>query len=127
MRSPVGSPGDTDGGIRVAFIVAADPVTVVVSDSRKSDHRPADHVLVAAMDRIRKKAFGHIFQQCVEEAARIGFVEFDIAGLDLLEHVVLLVCRKLGEYLAALARLAIFVEASEALAIKLGWRERGLR
>ena len=74
----------------IAFVVTVYPVAIVVPDARKSDHRPADHVLVAAVDRIGEEAFGHIFQQRIEEALRIDFVELYLAGLDFFKYAVLL-------------------------------------
>src|SRR6185312_4830443 len=60
-------------------------------------------------------------------ALRIDTVEFDLAGFDFLQGVVLLLGGELIEGLAAAIRLAILVERGEALAIMIGRRERRLR
>jgi hypothetical protein len=52
---PVCVPTDVDGRVRVAFVVAPDPVAVVVARSGKADHPPGAHVAVAAVDRIRRR------------------------------------------------------------------------
>lgn len=102
--------------------MAVYPIPVVVSDAWKSDHLPADHILVAAVDRIREEAFRYIFQECVEKTMGVDFVELGLAGFDLLQYIILLVRRKLREGFTAVARLAVFIETRQALSIKLCMR-----
>ena len=90
VRGPVRAPDDADGRMRIAFVVTADPVAIVVADAGKADHLPADHVAIAAMDGIGEEAFRHVLQQRAEKALRVDAVEFDLAGFDLLQRVVLL-------------------------------------
>ena len=47
---------DADRRQRDALIVPVDPVAIVVMRARKTDHLPRRHVLVAAIDRVGKKA-----------------------------------------------------------------------
>jgi len=76
---------------------------------------------------IGEKAFRNILQQRVEEALRIDAVESDLAGLDLFQHVVLLIGGKIGKALAAMTGLAMLVERRQPLAIELGRRQLRLR
>ena len=74
-----------------------------------------------------KKPSGTSFSSASKKPWRIDAVELDLAGLDLLEHIILLVGRKLREFLSAKTRRAMLVEAGQALAIEFGRRLRRLR
>src|SRR6266568_4197948 len=67
FRYPVGSAHDADGRQRVAFVVALDPIPVVVAGSGKSDHLPANHVAVAAVNGIGEEPLAGVLQQVLEE------------------------------------------------------------
>src|SRR5690242_11507893 len=110
----------------IAFVVAADPIAIVVADAGESDHLPSDHVAIAAVNGIGEESLGHVLQQRAEKGLRIDAIEFDVAGFKLLQRVVLLLGRKLIEGLAALVRLAILGECGKALAIELRRRQRRL-
>src|SRR5690242_4354690 len=56
MGDPIGSAGDADRRQREALVVALDPVAIVVAGARKPQHLPADHVAVAAIERIGEEA-----------------------------------------------------------------------
>src|SRR5260221_13065973 len=51
-RLPFGSAEDADRRQRIAFVVALDPIPIVVARPGESDHLPADHVAVAAIRAI---------------------------------------------------------------------------
>lgn len=101
MGGPIGATGDTDRRIGVAFVVTLDPVAIVVTNAGKTDHLPAGHVAIAAVDRIGEESFGHVLQQCAKKALRFDAVEFDVAGFEALQRIVLLLGRELIEALAA--------------------------
>src|SRR6185437_9133285 len=88
MREPIGPAGDTDGRQREALVVALDPVAIVVAGAGKADHFPADHVAVAAIDRIGEEALLRVVQYVLEESLRAGAVELDRAFLEAGQHLI---------------------------------------
>jgi hypothetical protein len=90
--------------------------------SRKADQLPADEVLIAAIHRIGEEAFDGVLQQHLEEVLGRRACELEIAFLQSMQQLILLVGAKLGERpLAVLA--APVVHVSDRGAIQLRGRE----
>src|SRR5579859_1558278 len=100
MRDPIGPAGDADRRQREALVVAVDPVAIVVAGAGKAHHLPADHVAIAAIDRIGEEALARVVQQLLEESFRAGAVELGRALLEAAEHLILLLVGQLRERLA---------------------------
>jgi hypothetical protein len=69
--------GDTDRRQGIAFIVAMDPIAIIIAGTREADHFPAGHITIAAIDRIGEKTFAGILQDDFEERRRAGAIECD--------------------------------------------------
>src|SRR5271155_2311690 len=74
---------------RETLIVFVDPFPVVVTRAGKSDHAPADHVLVAAVDGIGEEALLHVLHDLLEKGFAIDAAERDRALLEAVEKRVL--------------------------------------
>src|SRR5579872_6033544 len=86
LDRPLRTPGYADRRQRVAFVVAAHPVPIVIARAGKSDHLPRAHVAVAAVDRVRKEALLHILQDLLEEGLPIDSVECERSGFQPAEN-----------------------------------------
>src|SRR5690348_3333059 len=93
MGDPSRPAGDADRWQRVALVVALDPVAVVVARAREAQHLPADHVAVAAIDRIGEEALARVGQYLLEQPLGAGAVELDRALLEAAQQLVLLLVR----------------------------------
>src|SRR6185437_11672752 len=101
MRRPIRAPGDADGRQRIALVMTADPIAIIVSGAWKTDHPPGAHVPVAAVDRVGEEAVLDVLAQRIEELLRIDAGQVDAATFQAVQHLILLLRRELGEALAA--------------------------
>src|SRR5579871_2487064 len=101
VGGPVGATGDAHRRIGITFVVALDPIAVVVTNAGEANHLPTGHVAIAAMDGVREEPFGHVLEQGAEEALRIDAVELDLAVFEALQRVILLRGGELIEAFAA--------------------------
>src|SRR5581483_3027413 len=76
---PLGAPADADGRIRVALVVPAYPVAIVIARSGEADHLPGAHVAVGAVDGIGEESRLRILQQQLEELLAIDVLEAQLA------------------------------------------------
>jgi hypothetical protein len=101
---------------------AVDPVGEVGARAGEADHLPGRGVLVAAVDGVAEIALLGVLQQEAEEVFSAHAVERDAAGLQALEHVVLLRGRELREGLAGELLAAVGVGGRDARAVHLARR-----
>ena len=97
---PVRVIADPYRGQRIPLVVTPDPVTVVVASTRKANHLPADHVAVAAINRVGEEALLRVLQQLLEEAA-LRISKIDRAILQPCNDLVLVGITKFDEPFAA--------------------------
>src|ERR1043165_7829188 len=127
LRGPLDAPRDAHRRKREALVVALDPVEIIVTGAREADHFPRAHVAIAAIDRVGEEALLDILDKLLEEILALGAFELEVAALQSVQHLVLVVVGKLGERPAAELRLAGAVERGESVAINLHISAFGLR
>src|SRR5208337_5373500 len=115
---------DAHGRVGVAFIMAGNPVAVVVARAWEANHLPAGHVAIAAIDGIGEEAFPCILHDVLEECFAVLIAQLDRAFFKLSKHFVLCLIGKLSEGFSAMLAFAVAVEIGEALTI-LGCGSKG--
>src|SRR5690348_7018430 len=123
---PVRMAGDADRRQCHALVVTLDPLAIIVVRAGKADHLPADHVLVAAIDRIGEESVLGVLEQRLEEVVAIRALELERLVFQSLDDLVLVVVGELGKRLAAELLAASPVERGERLSIVLRGSRRGL-
>src|ERR1700730_14112171 len=98
--------------------MALDPVEIIVARAGVADHLPADHVAVAAIQRIGKKSFLHVLNDEHEEGFAVDPFEFCLSILDACEKFILLLVGQIRKTLALIFRLAVSIERGERFAIR---------
>src|SRR5277367_298100 len=117
---------DADGWQRKSFVVTVDPIAIVVTGARESDHLPRGHVLVAAVNRVGEKAVLRVPEDELEKILSARVRELERAVLEALDGLVLLIVREIHETLAAVFAAAGDVERGECRPVLLCWRDRRL-
>src|ERR1041384_1041563 len=116
---------DRHGQRVVRHAVLLDMGRIRGGNAGEADELPANLLAVAAVDRIRKEAFDGVVEHHVEEEARRHGVEWELALVERMQHLVLLRRRELVERLAVLLGAGC-VHFSDRRAIDLLRCERGL-
>src|SRR5689334_24445473 len=86
---PTGRAGDAHWWQREAFVVALDPVEIVVARSGITDHSPGDHVAIAPIDGIREKSLLHVLEDLIEKNFCIDAVEFQFSFGEVVQEGIL--------------------------------------
>src|SRR5689334_14406596 len=119
VRFPVIATGDADGRIRVALVVTAHPVGIVITGAREADHLPGTHVVIAAVDWIGEESLLRVLEQLLKESRAVhATLQLHHAALQAVQDLILLLWRELRESLARtlrhLAGTDILVESIQA-------------
>src|SRR5450755_1987038 len=112
---------ETHRRIGDTLAVPGHPFLVVIVGAGESDHLPGAHILIAAVDGIGEVAFLGVLQKHREESLTVdAAIQFDLAALQPLQHLVLVVCAELVEYRAVEIGSAVFVDCRNGSAIQVG-------
>src|ERR1051325_1091504 len=119
-RRPFGAALDANRRQRIGLVVALHPVAVVVARTREADHFPANHVAVAAIDRIGEEPLFRVLQQKVEELRSADAFELQAAVFERADDLVLVFVGERSEDLPGLCRAAMLVERGKCGPVLLG-------
>src|SRR5258708_20872179 len=100
LRDLLGDIGDRHRLGAVGDAVLLDERSVYSGDPGEADQLPARLVAVAPVDRVGKETLDRVVEQHVEEKLRAHLLELDLAGVQPLQHLVLLRARQRVESLA---------------------------
>jgi len=103
-----------------------DPVQIVVAGTGEADHLPANHVAVAAVDRVGEEAHVNVADDLLEKRFSVHPFELDLFVFEPFEQLVFSVIVQIRESLAVL-RAAVAIECRQPLAIRFGRTTRPLR
>src|ERR1041385_2081189 len=125
-RRPFGAAWDAHRRQRIGLVVPLHPVAVVVARTREADHFPANHVAVAAIDRIGEEPLLRVLQQKIEELRSADAFKLQAAVFERADELVLVFVGERGEDLPGLCRAAMLVERGKCGPVLLGGCFRGL-
>src|SRR5690606_30514505 len=102
--------------------VMVEVVAVVVARAGKADEAPADHVPVAAINRIAEETLDRVVENEFEKGRRRDALEFEFAFLHGREDAVLDLGAEFVERLSFMGPATVRVERGERLAVEPGRR-----
>src|ERR1700722_4339143 len=128
LRSlPARTAFEAHGWVGNTLSVPRHPFLVVIVCAGKSDHLPRAHIFVAAVDRIREVAFLGVLKKHREEGFTVDpAIELDLAALQSLEHLVLILGPQMTEHGAVEILADILVDRRNRSAVQLSGTEAGL-
>src|SRR5581483_1769452 len=116
--SPLRSPADADGRVRVTLVVAAHPVAIVITRARKADHLPSAHVTVGAVDGIGEEPCLGVLQQRLEKLLAVDLFEAELAAFEIAQNPILPLGGQPVEAQSALRRPTMPIQSRKSCAIK---------